>query len=676
MLRAIASGLFVCALTASMPARAADLAPSVLIFDSSGSMAAAEKGGRTKLDVARSIVADNLRKWPSTSQIAVTAYGHRRKADCADIETIFPMAPISTPAIGKRLAKLKALGKTPISASLQQAATLLPKEGGNIVLISDGIETCSADPCAVAGTLRAANAKVVIHVVGFGIERPAVAQLKCIAEAGGGTFFDATNANELADALTRVAEKAAEPAPPPPPPPAAPAPQPQPLPATEPPPAPEAKLPPTEPPPPSQRPDPPKIVRTSLIAIAKIVDDIIEAPARWTVTDSNRDVVYEGESRALTLDLKEGRYTVTAAAVNASGTTEIVVGAEQREFKVPLDAGRLDLSVAPNASAEPYSDLDLGDIVWTMASKSGQREVKLPQIAAPSLLVAPGEYDVTVSSKGLSAKASVKIASGTATPTKIDFALGTLVLEAANDQVEPPIADAGVMKWLIGTDTNAQEITGQARPRLVLREGEYPITLTFTGAAFAAKAQIKAGEERVVRVIVGGGELSLSAQLGPSTQALSDWRDATWTVAPSGSDASAQPLTLQDAAPNVPLAPGRWRVAVASGSVIKEQEVMVGAGKKTPAAFVLDAARLTMIVTANITASAEPANIVYEVFARNNDGSIADTPLFSTGSSTNAMTILPAGKWLVRTSDSEGRGGEADVELKAGEERELSIPMR
>lgn len=40
------------------------------------------------------------------------------------------------------------------------------------------------------------------------------------------------------------------------------------------------------------------------------------------------------------------------------------------------------------------------------------------------------------------------------------------------------------------------------------------------------------------------------------------------------------------------------------------------------------------------------------------------------------MTILPAGKWLVRTSDSEGRSGEADVELKAGEERDLDIPMK
>ena len=665
MLRAIAIGLVLCAFTASMPARAADLALSVIIFDSSGSMAAAEKGGRTKLDVARSIVADTLRKWPSTSQIAVMAYGHRRKADCSDIETILPMAPISTPAIGKRLAKLKALGRTPISASLQQAATLLPKEGGNIILISDGIETCSADPCAVARTLRAANAKVVIQVVGFGIERPAVAQLKCIAEAGGGMFFDAANASELSDALSRVAEKVAEPPPPssakPPPPP-----------STEPPPAPEAKLPSSSP-----LPDPPKIVRTSLIAIAKIVGDIIEAPARWTVTASNREVVYEGESRALSLDLKEGRYTVTAAAANASGTKEIVVGAEPRDFKVELDAGRLDLSVAPNASAEPYSDLDVGDIVWTVAPKSGQREFKLPQTASPSLLVAPGEYDITVSSKGLSAKASVKVTSGTATPTKIDFALGTLVLEAANDHVEPPISDAGVMEWRIGTEPNAQEIKGQARPWLVLQEGDYPVSLTFTGAPFEAKAQIKAGEERVVRVIVGGGELLLSAQLGQSTPALSDWRDATWTVAPSGSDATTgQPLTLQEATPIVPLAPGRWRIVVASGSVIKEQEVIVGAGRKTPAAVVLDAARLTMIVSVKTTEGADPANIVYEVFARNQDGSTADTPLFSIGSSTNAMTILPAGKWLVRTSDNEGRSGEADVVLKAGEERELNIPMR
>src|SRR6185312_16897192 len=76
-----------------LPASANDVSPSVLIVDSSGSMAARLPDGRIKLDAARAVIKETLANWPEGGQLAVVAYGHRRQSDCADIETLRPMGP-------------------------------------------------------------------------------------------------------------------------------------------------------------------------------------------------------------------------------------------------------------------------------------------------------------------------------------------------------------------------------------------------------------------------------------------------------------------------------------------------------------------------------------------------------------------------------------------------------
>ena len=55
------------------------------------------------------------------------------------------------------IASLMARGKTPLSASLRHAAAVLPPGGSSIILVSDGLDTCDADPCAEAAALTTAN---------------------------------------------------------------------------------------------------------------------------------------------------------------------------------------------------------------------------------------------------------------------------------------------------------------------------------------------------------------------------------------------------------------------------------------------------------------------------------------------------------------------------------------
>lgn len=623
--------------------RAETPAPAVLIFDSSGSMAAKAPDGTVKLDAARRIVADTLVKWPAEAELAVIAYGHRRTSDCADIETLISMAPISADKVAAKLKGLRARGKTPISQSLRQASALLPAAGGAIILVSDGIETCDADPCAVARDLKRANPALTIHVVGFGLAKGEAAQLSCIAGNTQGKFFDAGTAAQLAETLTTISETISTTT--------------------------------TPEPEPAPQPDPPRIRQVGLAAVIEGMGPLVDAPVRWTVRNEKQETVYAGESRGLSLDLAEGSYSVSAEAGNARGETSFTVTPKDGQaHEVAVKAGRLDLALAASKSSTPFSDLEAVGVRWTLEPLEGQGKADIPSLARPSLLLAPGQYQIGARLKGLEGMALATITPGTPQALTLDFKLGAIVLEAALEGEDRALDDATLIAWRVGEGEAAQTVTGQARPRLVLQEGNYPVTLSIAGADVSARVEVRGDEERVARVVVKGGELMLSARLGPQATPLEDWRDAFWTLAPAGvlGDQS-KAIEIQQATPTVPLPPGRWHLTLKSGTVTVEKDILVAPASKTPLAVDLGGARLTVRAT---PARGEPAaNIVYSVFALDATGTPAATPAHEVGSSSDMATILSAGRWRVIALDSDGRQAQADIELGIGEERTVDLTL-
>jgi Ca-activated chloride channel family protein len=644
------------------PALAADASPSVLIVDSSGSMSARLPDGRIKLDAARMVIKETLANWPEGGQLAVVAYGHRRQGDCADIETLSPMGPVDAAAIEKKLKPLMARGKTPISDSLRHAAALLPNGGGTIILVSDGIETCEADPCAVAKALKDANAEVFIHVVGFGLTEAERKQLACIPENTGGRFFSADDANALAEALKKVKEAVAEP---PPPPPAPPPPAPPPV---------QAETPPTVEEPGTQSPAPPVLVRVNLVAVAGELG-IVDAPARWKVNDGAGKTVYEGESRALTLDLPAGPYAVVVEAANAQGKADITTTGEPGQtFKVELVAGRLDLALAADKDAEPFGDAEAQGIAWTIDPLDGQGKAEVPQIAKPTLLLAPGRYKVGASLKGMQAVATTEVVPGKAEAVTLTFDLGTVTLEAVLEGQSEPLTDATMLTWRVGEGDRAQTIAGQARPRVVLPAGKYPVVLIIAGSEVKGEVEVKPGEDSVAQIVVGGGELTLTAQLGPDSPPLEDWRDTLWTVSPANAPPEAQGMELPVAQPVVPVPPGRWRISLKSGTVTAEKVVDVGPGAKLPVTVELGAAKLT---AHGLPADGVPPdNIVFSFTELAEDGSPAAQPAFEAGATEELSAIVKAGRWRVSAVDSNGHADAQDIALKAGEERTLDLTLK
>lgn len=194
---------------AAAPVAAQAAHPEIFfILDGSGSMWG-EAGAETKIEAAKSVMAEVVPALDEDVRVGLMAYGHRRKGDCSDIEILVPAGSVDRGTVLSRVQGIQPRGKTPISDAVATAVGLLrTKEAETtIVLVSDGIETCAADPCAVVRKLEQTGIEFVLHVVGFGVDAAAEEQLRCMAEAGTGRYFAASDASSLREALGSVRQE-------------------------------------------------------------------------------------------------------------------------------------------------------------------------------------------------------------------------------------------------------------------------------------------------------------------------------------------------------------------------------------------------------------------------------------------------------------------------------------
>ncbi|MEO0496052.1 MAG: VWA domain-containing protein [Pseudomonadota bacterium] len=180
---------------------------SMIVFDASGSMWG-QIDGEAKISIARetfSTLFDSLR---DNLEVGLVAYGHRRKGDCSDIETLVPTGSLrqNRQALLTAVSGLNPKGKTPLTEAVRRAAEALryTEDKATVVLVTDGLETCDADPCALANELERSGIDFTAHVVGFGLSRDEGRQVACLAENTGGTYFPADNSDDLASALQQT----------------------------------------------------------------------------------------------------------------------------------------------------------------------------------------------------------------------------------------------------------------------------------------------------------------------------------------------------------------------------------------------------------------------------------------------------------------------------------------
>lgn len=176
----------------------------LFIFDASKSMYGRWQSD-IKIKIAQMILTemlDSLETYPDL-QLGLRVFGHQKDfppQDCDDTRLEVPLSFNSIPKIKHRLKTINPRGTTPIALSLEACANDFPpcQNCRNIViLITDGIEECSGDPCAVSIALQKKGIILKPFVIGVGVDFNLT--FDCI-----GTYFDGSTEQKFKDALNIV----------------------------------------------------------------------------------------------------------------------------------------------------------------------------------------------------------------------------------------------------------------------------------------------------------------------------------------------------------------------------------------------------------------------------------------------------------------------------------------
>lgn len=153
----------------------------LFVFDASFSMYGRWQTGM-KMDIAKRLFVqflDSLQGTPNL-ELGLRCYGHQYslqpQRNCEDSKLEVPIGKpnVAIPAMKKRMETIVPKGTTPIAYTLQQCGDDFPVDNVNsrniIILITDGIEECGGDPCAVSLALQSKGIVLKPFVLGIGLE--------------------------------------------------------------------------------------------------------------------------------------------------------------------------------------------------------------------------------------------------------------------------------------------------------------------------------------------------------------------------------------------------------------------------------------------------------------------------------------------------------------------------
>ena len=176
----------------------------LFVFDASQSMY-----GRWQSDMKFNIavkllsgILDSL-KTQSNLELALRLYGHQKQfppQDCNDTRLEVPFGKDNINRIKHTLKTTIPKGTTPIAYALSQATRDFPACDNCrnvVILITDGLEECGGDPCAVSLELQKKGIMLKPFIIGIG--KDFREQFECV-----GTYFDASNEKEFRNALNVI----------------------------------------------------------------------------------------------------------------------------------------------------------------------------------------------------------------------------------------------------------------------------------------------------------------------------------------------------------------------------------------------------------------------------------------------------------------------------------------
>lgn len=174
-----------------------------LVVDTSGSMLD-RLGDRSRIEVARTVLYELLGEdIPAGAQVALRTFTPQARS--CETRLLVPLGPLDRAAMADIIAGMEAPKsvKTPLAKAIAAVAGDLADVAGPriVVVVSDGRESCGGDPAAEVKHLRSQGVDVTLNVVGLALDRKSRKAISRLADLGGGSYFDASDAETLGAAL-------------------------------------------------------------------------------------------------------------------------------------------------------------------------------------------------------------------------------------------------------------------------------------------------------------------------------------------------------------------------------------------------------------------------------------------------------------------------------------------
>lgn len=179
----------------------------LFIFDASQSMNGYWEESK-KINIARKFLIqmiDSL-EYEDNVEMALRVYGHQSVVppqDCNDTKLEVPFQPDNAGKIRQTLRYIDPKGTTPIAYSLLLAANDFPEVNSLtrnvIILITDGVEACDGDPCAVSLELQKKGIYLKPFIIGIGLDVDFKSSFECI-----GNYIDVKKEERFGGTLEYV----------------------------------------------------------------------------------------------------------------------------------------------------------------------------------------------------------------------------------------------------------------------------------------------------------------------------------------------------------------------------------------------------------------------------------------------------------------------------------------
>jgi Ca-activated chloride channel homolog len=181
----------------------------LIIFDASTSMMERWEG-TIKFNKAKELVFELLDSLESIQveqnlEVALRVYGHQSAdylMDCTDSKLEVSFGANTIGMIRDKMNSISPKGTTPIAYSIGKSENDFPEcsDCRNIViLITDGLEMCGQDPCAVSVALQKKGVVLKPYIIGVDIDIKLVDMLDCM-----GNYFNAADEKEFRQAINTI----------------------------------------------------------------------------------------------------------------------------------------------------------------------------------------------------------------------------------------------------------------------------------------------------------------------------------------------------------------------------------------------------------------------------------------------------------------------------------------